>query len=152
LRALDAAAAIRAECVMITAGRGGRLTWEEAADTLAEAIVPVRERAAVLGIPLGFEHMNPLRADVGFVHTLHDAVDLARRLDIQVLMEVNNCWAERGLAETIANGVDRIGLVQVDDYKIGTATASHRVVPGDGDIPLPRIIGQLEAAGYSGVY
>jgi len=45
-----------------------------------------------------------------------------------------------------------IGLVQLDDYRIGTSTASHRVVPGDGDIPLARIIGQLEAAGYSGTY
>ena len=153
LRTLDAAAAIGAECVMITAGRGGTLTWEEAAAALAEAIVPVRERAVALGIPLGFEHMNPLRSDVGFVHTLHDAVDLAGRLDVQVLMEVNNCWAERGLSATIAaSAAETIGLVQVDDYKIGTATASHRVVPGDGDIPLARIMGELEAAGYRGVY
>jgi sugar phosphate isomerase/epimerase len=152
LGALDAAAAMKAECVMITAGRGGVMPWEDAADALADAIVPVRSRAAELGIPLGFEHHNLLRSDVGFVHTLYDAVDLARRLDVLVLMEVNNCWAERGLAQTIAGGVDAIGLVQVDDYKIGTSVASHRVVPGDGDIPLPRIMGQLESAGYTGVY
>jgi sugar phosphate isomerase/epimerase len=153
LGALDAAAAMGAECVMITPGRGGALTWEEAADALADAIVPVRRRAADIGIPLGFEHMNPLRSDVGFIHTLHDAVDLARRLDVKVLMEVNNCWAERGLADTIAaSAACVIGLVQLDDYSIGTSTASHRVVPGDGDIPLARIIGQLEAAGYSGTY
>jgi sugar phosphate isomerase/epimerase len=153
LGALDAAAAMGAECVMITPGRAGGLTWEEAAGTLAEAIVPVRTRAAELGIPLGFEHMNPLRSDVGFIHTLHDAVDLARRLDVKVLMEINNCWAERGLADTIAASAGTvIGLVQLDDYRIGTATASHRVVPGDGDIPIARIIGQLEAAGYAGTY
>ena len=32
----------------------------------------------------------------GFVHTLRDAIDLARRLDTGVCMELNACWAERG--------------------------------------------------------
>ena len=35
----------------------------------------------------------------GFVHTLRDAIDLARRLDTGVCMELNACWAERGLAD-----------------------------------------------------
>src|SRR3954449_239940 len=93
---------------MITAGRAGSMPWEEAADALADAIAPVRAHAAASNLPLGFEHMNPLRSDVGFVHTLRDAVDLAIRLDVQVLMEVNNCWAERGLRDTIINGVDPV--------------------------------------------
>jgi sugar phosphate isomerase/epimerase len=93
-----------------------------------------------------------LRVDVGFVHTLRDVVDLARRLGTGVCMEVNACWAERGLAETIAAGVDVIALVQVSDYAIGTRSTPDRLVPGDGDIPLERILRTVLDAGYRGVF
>jgi sugar phosphate isomerase/epimerase len=67
-------------------------------------------------------------------------------------MEVNACWAERGLAATIAGGIDRIRLVQVSDFAVGTLSTPNRLVPGDGDIPLERILGQLLAAGYDGCF
>ena len=91
-----------------------------------------------LGIPFAVEHTNSLRVDVGFVHSLHDVVDLARRLGTGVCMEINACWAERGLAETIAGATDVIRLVQVSDFAIGTLSTPDRLVPGDGDIPLER--------------
>ena len=42
--------------------------------------------------------------------------------------------------------------MQVSDYAIGTHTTPDRLVPGDGDIPLGRIVGQLLDAGYEGVF
>ena len=113
---------------------------------------PVLVEARALGIPFAVEHTNSLRVDVGFVHSLRDVVDLARRLGTGVCMEVNACWAERGLAETIAGSIDVIRLVQVSDFAIGTLATPDRLVPGDGDIPLDRIIGQVLASGYAGVF
>src|SRR5204862_8250756 len=99
-----------------------------------------------------FEHTSSLGVDIGFVHTLRDMVDVARRLGAGVLMEVNACWAERGLDDTIASSVDDIRLVQVSDFVIGTLATPDRAVPGDGDIPLARILGQVLAAGYEGAF
>ena len=76
-----------------------------------------------------------------------DAIDLARRLDTGVCMELNACWAERALAATIRAGIDRIRLVQVSDFKVGTVASSQRLVPGDGDIPIARILGVVLVAG-----
>ena len=104
------------------------------------------------GIPFALEHTNSLRVDVGFAHTLRDVVDLARRLDVGVCMEINACWAERGLATTITDAVDRLRLVQVSDFAIGTLSTPNRLVPGDGDIPLDRILGQVLEAGYGGCF
>jgi sugar phosphate isomerase/epimerase len=50
----------------------------------------------------------------------------------------------------IAERIDRIAVVQVNDFTVGTLQASDRVVMGDGDIPLARICRALEAAGYRG--
>jgi sugar phosphate isomerase/epimerase len=139
---------LSAPVVVFTTGPAGELEWEDAASAFADAIAP----HVPSPVKLCVEHTNSLRHDVSFVHTLRDAIDLARRLDIHVCMEINACWAERDLARTITEGMDRIGLVQVSDFSVGTLSTPNRLVPGDGDIPLPRIIEQVLYAGYQGVF
>jgi sugar phosphate isomerase/epimerase len=133
--ALDAAEAVSAECMILTTGPARQLSWEDAADALESALEPVVADAHSRGIPFGLEHTNSLRVDVGFVHSLADVVDLARRL-----------------AATIAASVDTFRIVQVSDFAIGTLSTPNRLVPGDGDIPLERILGQILAAGYAGAF
>jgi sugar phosphate isomerase/epimerase len=152
IRSIDTAVAVGAPAVVFTTGPFTPLTWEEAADALTEALAPVLAEARARGVDFAIEHTNSLRVDVGFVHTLRDAIDLARRLDTGVCMELNACWAERGLSTTIREGVDRIRLVQVSDFKVGTVASSQRLVPGDGDIPTARILQSLVDAGYAGYF
>jgi sugar phosphate isomerase/epimerase len=152
VRALEAAVALDAGCLVFTTGPAGPLTWEDAADALEHALAPVLGEARALGVPFALEHTNSLRVDVGFVHTLRDVLDLARRLDVGVCMEINACWAERDLPATIAAGAERIRLVQVSDFAVGTLCTPDRLVPGDGDIPLRRILADVLAAGYGGVF
>jgi sugar phosphate isomerase/epimerase len=147
---IEIAERLGAPLVVFTTGPAGSRTWEEAADAFAVAMEPLVAQARAAGVELVLEHTNSLRADVGFVHTLRDAVDLARRVDLGVCLEVNACWGERALGETIAGGIDRIRLVQVSDYAVGTTSTPDRLVPGDGDIPLGRILGLLVDAGYPG--
>jgi len=151
-RALDTATAVDAGCLVITTGPFAPLTWDEAADAFEQALEPVLHDARARNVAVAIEHTNSLRVDVGFVHTLRDAIDLARGLDTGVCMEINACWAERGLSDTIRNGVDTITIVQLSDYAIGTKSTPHRLVPGDGDIPMERIVGQVLAAGYQGAF
>ena len=150
IRAVEAAAALNARVVVFTTGPAGPLPWDEAADAFASAIMPVLIEARSRGVTFALEHTNSLRIDVGFVHTLRDAIDLSRRLGIGVCMEINACWAERDLATTIATDVDAIEIVQISDYRIGTLSTPDRRVPGDGDIPLERILAALLNAGYAG--
>jgi sugar phosphate isomerase/epimerase len=145
-RAIEVAAAFDA-CIVLTTGPAGRLDWDEAAAALAEALAPV-ERGVVITI----EPTSALRLDLSFVTTLHDGVDLARGLGMSVCMEVNSCFAERGLTTTIATSLDVLHHVQVSDFVIGTLSTPDRAVPGDGDIPLERIIGALLDAGYKGAF
>jgi sugar phosphate isomerase/epimerase len=147
-RGVDMANRLGAPAIVFTTGPAGPLEWDDAADAFAAAMAPHLPAPLLLCL----EHTNSLRHDVSFVHTLRDAIDLARRLDIHVCMEINACWAERDLGRTIADGIDRIGVVQVSDFSIGTLSTPNRLVPGDGDIPLRRIIGQVLDAGYEGVF
>jgi len=152
VRSIETAVTVGADCIVFTTGPFAPLTWDEAADALDAALTPVLHEARARGVDFAIEHTNSLRVDVGFVHTLRDAIDLARRLDTGVCVELNACWAERDIAATIRGGVDRIRLVQVSDFRVGTVASSQRLVPGDGDIPLSRLIGELLRAGYGGAF
>jgi sugar phosphate isomerase/epimerase len=150
--AVDVAAALDADCLFVTAGTPGSLGWDECVDALRRSLEPLMARAAVAGVPIAVEHTNPMRREVGFIHTLRDMVEVARELDIGVVVEITNCFFERSVEQTLADGVDTFRVVQISDYLVGTLTASERAVPGDGDIPLARLIGVLEGAGYRGSY
>src|SRR4029077_1848453 len=115
-RGLELARRLGAPAIVFTTGPAGSLEWDDAADASAEPMAPYLPAP----VKVCLEHTNSLRHDVSFVHTLRDAIDLADRLDISVCMEINACWAERDLQRTIAAGIDRIGLVQVSDFAIGT--------------------------------
>jgi sugar phosphate isomerase/epimerase len=151
-RVIDAAVQLHAGRVVFTTGPAGPLTWEDAADALEHALAPVTADAHGRGVTFALEHTHALRADVGFVHSLRDAVDLAERLDTEVCMEINACWGERDLAGTVTRAIDRIALVQVSDYAIGTTSTPDRLVPGDGDVPLARILRTVLDAGYTGMF
>ena len=148
--AVDVADAVDAGCLFVTGGTPGPLAFDECVVALGDALGPVRDRAAGRGVRVAVEHTNPLRRDVGFVHTLRDMVEVARRLDLGVVVELTNCWFERGLDEVITDGVDTFQLVQASDYLVGTLTASERAVPGDGDMPRRALLTAIADAGYEG--
>jgi len=148
--ALDVAAATGAPVLVLTSGPAGQLAWDDALGALEAAIAPVRDRAVEAGVGLALEHTGPLRLDLSFVTTLRDGVDAARALDIGVCVEMNSCFAERGLDATLRGAEQRLQHVQVSDFVIGSLCTPDRAVPGDGDIPLRSILAGLDTAGYRG--
>ena len=91
-------------------------------------------------------------ADMHIAHSLGDTLLLAQMAGIGVCIDVVSCWPEAGLKETIARAMPRTWLVQLGDYVAGDRAMPYRAVPGDGDIPLERILGWLLEAGYNGVF
>jgi sugar phosphate isomerase/epimerase len=145
-------AAAAGGCLVLTTGPAGSLEWDAAADALGAALEPVRVAATSAGVSLTLENTGSLRLDLSFVTTLRDTVDVARRVDTGVCMEVNSCFAERGLLSIVTDAVDVVHHVQVSDFVIGSLCTPDRAVPGDGDVPLRRIVDGVLAAGYDGAF
>jgi sugar phosphate isomerase/epimerase len=154
-RHLELAVELGAACLMVLPGSAPGLAWEEAAARARPLFAALVEAAAATPVRLAVEPVSQLRMDLGFLHTFDEALDFVDAIGsprLGVVLELNNAWIERRLYANIAARTDRIALVQVSDFKVGTLQASDRVVIGDGDIPLRRIVGALEAAGYAGWY
>lgn len=149
--AVENAAALGAGVVYLVTGPSGRLGWERAADLFVQRTAPAVERAGEVGIALAVENTLPVKCDISFVHTVRDAAELAERAGIGLCVDLYCCWQERGLADTVRRALDRIRLVQVSDFKVGTQTFPNRWVPGDGDLPMAALLQDVLAAGYRGI-
>jgi sugar phosphate isomerase/epimerase len=152
LRLVDMAAELGARSVYLLTGSRGSLSWEEAADRFTSLVTPGREAARALGIDVLIENAPSLYADIHIAHSLVDTITLAERSDLGVCIELQFCWADAGLDDLLRRAMPRCGLVQVSDYVLGDRGLPARAVPGDGVIPLARIIEQVLAAGYEGVF
>lgn len=154
-RHLEAAAELGADCLMVLPGSAAGWSWEETAERarpLIEALIPLAEQAR---IRVALEPTSQLRMDLAFLHGFDEALDFADAIGspwVSVVLEINNAWIERRLYDNIHQRTARIGVVQVNDFKVGTLSASDRVMIGDGDIPLRRICRALAAAGYDRWY
>ncbi len=150
--ALHWARALGAPCLSVTTGPAGPLGWDAAAEALGRALAPIIEAAGGMGIELAIEQTLPVRVEVGFVHTFADSVELARRLGIKAVLEVNYCFGERGLEETVMGAGDAIAVVQLSDLVPPCTAIPDRAVPGDGVVPLRHIVELVTAAGYTGPF
>jgi len=152
---LAAAAELGAACLFVLPGHAPSLSWEECAARSRPLLEALADDAERLDVRLAIEPVSQLRVDLGFLHSFHDALDFVDAIDsrrLGVVLELNNAWSERHLYDNIRRRLDRVAIVQVSDFKVGTMAASERVVIGDGDIPLRRICAALAAAGYAGWY
>ena len=100
------------------------------------------------------ENAPQLYPDTNIVHSLRDALLLAEMAGIGVActIDIFSCWTEAGLQASIERAIPRCSLVQLSDYVYGDRSLPARAVPGDGAIPLERILDWVLRAGYAGAF
>jgi sugar phosphate isomerase/epimerase len=152
LAAIEMMRAVGAPVLVLTTGPAGSLDWDAAAGALRRLLEPVRGPAADAGVRIAIENTSPMRLDLSFTTTLRDTVDLAEMLDLAICLELNSCWAERAFPMTVGRGRLRLAHVQISDAHVGSLSTPDRLVPGDGDIPIGRLLVQILASGYAGAF
>lgn len=151
--AIDAAKAIGVPAFYSVSGPApAGLSTDQAFDALVRALEPVTAYAREQGVRVAIEHSSTATRGHGFIHSFADAADLANEADVDVVIELQNIWYERRLPHLFRDHGTKIALVQVSDFKVGEELRLNRRVPGDGDIPLEWLIGQLLDAGYAGMF
>lgn len=141
-----------ARCLYLASGGHLRSTWEEAADAFVQAIAPCLPEAEAAGIKLLIEPCNPLYAASNLAHNLRDAITLAEMAGIGVSIDIFACWTDAGLKELIERAMPICHLFQIADWCPNDRAMPCRAVPGDGVIPLQRILGWALDAGFAGAF
>lgn len=149
---IDAVAALGGKSLYMITGGHGSMVWEDAAEVFCQAIAPCVEQAESLGVKLMIENAPTQYADIHIAHSLRDTLTLARQAGIGVCIDLPGCWTEAGLHDLIRDAVPITHLVQISDYVCGDRCVPARAVPGDGDMPLERLVGWILEAGYTGLF
>src|SRR5690606_22134610 len=155
-RALDEAATIGAECLVLVVG-GLPLGSRDIAGArrmVAEGIGACRAHAKAVGVPLAIEPLHPMyAADRACVNTLDQALNMCDQLgpDVGVAIDVYHLWGDPNFETAVARaGRDkRILAHHICDWLVPTKDLLlDRGMMGDGVIDLKRIRAAIEAAGY----
>jgi sugar phosphate isomerase/epimerase len=155
-RAVDEAAAIGAQCLILVVGglaKGSRDivgARQQVHDGLA-ALLPYARAA---NVPLAIEPLHPMyAADRACVNTLAQANDLCDELGegTGIAIDVYHVWWDPDLANQIARAGAKILAYHVNDWLVPTTDLLlDRGMMGDGIIDLRAIRRMVETAGYHG--
>jgi sugar phosphate isomerase/epimerase len=155
-RAIDEAAAIGAQCLVLVVGglpkgsrdiAGARMQVRDA----LHALLPYAREARV---PLAIEPLHPMyAADRACVNTLAQANDLCEELGdgAGVVVDTYHVWWDPNLEKEIARAGKNIVAYHVNDWLVPTTDLLlDRGMMGDGVIDLRAIRAMVERAGYRG--
>jgi sugar phosphate isomerase/epimerase len=158
-RALDEAAALGAECLVLVAGglpKGSR-DIGSARQMIQEGLAAILPHARACDVPLAIEPLHPMYAgDRSCVNTLAQALDLCDVLGAGtgVAIDAYHVWWDPDLAAQIARAGanNRILAYHICDWLVPTRDLLlDRGMMGDGVIELPRIREMVHHAGYRGL-
>lgn len=155
-RAVDEAAAIDAQCLVMVCGGlpDGSKDMIDARNQVADGLAAMLPHARDAGVPVAIEPLHPMTAaDRACVNTLEHALDLCDALGdgMGVAVDCYHVWWDPKLEEQIARAGSRILGFHVCDWLVPTVDLVwDRGMMGDGVIDIPRIRGWVEDAGYRG--
>ena len=116
------------------------------------ALAPV---AADHGVRLALEPLNPTSVNVeSAIWTIDQAlaiIEATGRDEVGLCLDYWNVWQNDAVEAAIARAGDRILTVQASDWRTPRSFAD-RIVPGDGAIPLARLMRATREAGFDGAY
>jgi len=157
-RAVDEAAALGADClVMVVGGLPGTSKDIAAARAMvAEGLAAVLPHARACQVPLAIEPLHPMyAADRACVNTLEQALDLCDVLGagVGVAIDVYHTWWDPKIRAQIARA-GRNGQIlahHICDWLVPTRDLLlDRGMMGDGVIDLKQLRGDIEQAGFHG--
>jgi sugar phosphate isomerase/epimerase len=155
-RAVDEAAAIGAQCLVLVVGglpKGSR-DITDARQQVRDALAALLPYARQAKVPLAIEPLHPMfAADRSCVNTLAQANDLCDELGdgAGVAVDTYHVWWDPDLKNQIARAGRKILAYHVNDWLVPTTDLLlDRGMMGDGVIDLLAIRAMVEATGYSG--
>ncbi len=123
----------------------------EAMKVAGEALKELASVAADNGVTLALEPLNPTSVNVeSAIWTVDQALDVIEMTGsdhVGLCLDYWNIWQNAGIESAITRAGDRIFTVQASDWRTPRSLAD-RIIPGEGDIPLSRLIAATRATGY----
>ncbi|MBT3331459.1 MAG: sugar phosphate isomerase/epimerase [Rhodospirillaceae bacterium] len=155
--AIDEAAALGADCLVLVAGGlpEGSKDLAAAREMIRDGIGAMLPHARANKVPLAIEPLHPMyAADRCAINTLSQALDLCDELGagVGVAVDVYHLWWDPDLQAQIDRAGSRVVAYHVCDWLVPTTDLLlDRGMMGDGVIDIQQISGWVENTGYNGL-
>lgn len=156
-RAIDEAAALGAPLIVLVCGAVPGQPLDISRQQIREGIEAVLPQAAAAGVKLAVEPLHPMYADSrSAINTMQQANDICDAIDspwVGVAVDVYHLWWDPHLQAEIqrCGKAERIFAFHICDWRTPTEDLlNDRGLMGEGCIPIRRIRGWAEEAGFDG--
>lgn len=153
-QALFTAAAVGARTVIIAPGSRGRYTDKHEARVVVKALRELSVGAAEMGIGLAVLPMAEQFAHRWTtLHSLDAAWDLVHRIDrdnVGIVFDTFHFGDDARSLDQLERFSSAIRVVQLSDRGALPANSYDRCLPGEGTLPLSRVMGVLNETGFDG--
>ena len=156
-RCIDQAAALGAPLIVLVCGAVPGQALEESRKQIRDGIAAGLDHASAAGVRLAIEPLHPMYADSrSAVNTMRQAREMRSLLGspwLGVAVDLYHVWWDEDLEQEIA-ACGRDGSLfafHICDWKTPTTDLlNDRGLMGEGCIPVRKIRGWVEAAGFNG--
>lgn len=128
---------------------------QEVLDTAFRQYRGVADFAAEHGARVALEPLNASIMNIeSAIWTLQQGMRLVEGVDrpnFGICLDAWNIWQNADIEDAIKACGDRIFVVQLSDWRT-PRSFQDRLIPGQGDIPLPRLLRAIHESGYRGPY
>jgi sugar phosphate isomerase/epimerase len=155
-KTLELAKKIDAGFLLIVSGPTLPHRLEESRGHVRNALETLVPFAESLDVKMALEAIHPI--DISrwsVVVTMSQALAMVREFSspcLGVLLDFYNNWWEPGIETLIEQMGSELFGVHVADWNMETLGVDRRLLPGQGVIPLDRLISRVEASGYNRCY
>ena len=125
-------------------------------ESTVEALRRLAEIVAPYGVKLAFEFLAPANCSVRTLAHGWEIVQATGRDDVGLVLDTYHFFVGGSSWESLEDlDLSRLFLVHlndVEDLPLEQLTDADRLLPGEGILPLRRILAILKAGGYNGAY
>ncbi len=142
--------------VVVPSPRPEGATWDQVKSETVTALQALADVAAPYGVKLGFEFLATSSCSVRMLAQGWEIVQATQRENVGLVFDTYHFYVGGSSWESLEQvPVDQLLVVHINDAEdlpLEQLTDGHRLLPGEGILPLDRMLGRLHARGYDGAY
>jgi len=142
------------DCITVLTGSSQGYALADARKIAVESLREATKLAVELGTRLALEANRNWQIDFSFLQSIPETIDFLDEIDdlgIGFCYDFYHLWDQKNLLQDTARVASRTFGVQHNDWR-EPRCAADRLIPGDGVMDIPAMLGALERGGFDGWY
>lgn len=153
---LEEMAKLEPESIVVITGPQGDRSSQEATEQCLEGYERIGRTASDLGVTIAFEPIHKsMRDEFTMVWDMPGALEMLRQLDqpnFKILFDTWHLWDTPEVYRHVVDNIDLIGGVHVADWQKTSRSWADRAFPGEGILPMKKLLSALREAGFDGLF